>query len=60
MQAVAQDLYAKKPGAGAPPDADAAGGESAAGGGAAGADRESGAEGGDVIDADFTMKDDKK
>ena len=60
MQSVAQDLYAKKPGAGAPPDADAAGGESAAGGGAAGADRESGAEGGDVIDADFTMKDDKK
>ena len=60
MQAVAQDLYAKKPGADAPPDADAAGGESAAGGGADGADRESGAEGGDVIDADFTMKDDKK
>ena len=60
MQSVAQDLYAKNPGAGAPPDADAAGGESAAGGGAAGADRESGAEGGDVIDADFTMKDDKK
>jgi molecular chaperone DnaK len=60
MQSVAQDLYAKNPGADAPPDADAAGGAGTAGGGAPGADGNSGAEGGDVIDADFTMNDDKK
>ncbi|NLF23850.1 MAG: molecular chaperone DnaK [Lentisphaerae bacterium] len=53
MQAVAQDLYAKPEAGGAPADA--------AADGTAGGDDDAGAKGaGDVIDADFTMNDDKK
>ena len=53
MQSVAQDLYAQDPQAGAQPEAETTGGESTSGGA-------SGTQEGDVIDADFTMKDDKK
>ena len=53
MQSVAQELYAQDPQAGAQPEAETTGGESTSGGA-------SGTQEGDVIDADFTMKDDKK
>ncbi|NLN02053.1 MAG: molecular chaperone DnaK [Lentisphaerae bacterium] len=53
MQSVAQELYAQDPQAGAQPEAEPTGGESTSGGA-------SGTQEGDVIDADFTMKDDKK
>ena len=53
MQSVAQDLYDQDPQAGAQPEAETTGGESTSGGA-------SGTQEGDVIDADFTMKDDKK
>ena len=53
MQSVAQELYAQDPQAGAQPEAETTGGESTSGGA-------SDSQEGDVIDADFTMKDDKK
>ncbi|MDD5705246.1 MAG: molecular chaperone DnaK, partial [Kiritimatiellae bacterium] len=56
MQAVAQDLYQKKPGDGAPSGADTDAGADA--GASSGPAENAGGKADDVIDADFTMADD--